>query len=68
MEEESENAAKLTQWATTETEVGDDGNRSLRETQNLSPKCEVEQEFENVGKLIGSASTEAEVGGDGDRS
>ena len=54
--------------STTETEVGDDRDRSLRETQNLSPKCEVEQEFENVGKLIGSASTEAEVGGDGDRS
>ena len=54
--------------STTETEVGDDRDRSLRETQNLPPKCEVEQEFENVGKLIGSASTEAEVGGDGDRS
>lgn len=54
MEEESENAAKLNQWATTETEV----DERLRKFQQ---RCEVDKEFEKW-------TTETEVGDDGNRS
>ena len=55
-----ENVGKLTQSATTESELGHDREKSWQETWKISAKCDIENEFENNGKLSQSASTEKE--------